>query len=464
MHGTSLIGKIAGLALAGLVVSTGLGWPDRADAAGRIVAVVEDQIISSSDLDARVTLALVSSGLANTAENQERMRPQVLRLYIDETLQRREAERAGIKVSGEEVQQTLEAISKRNNFTLAQMDSFLQERGASILVLKRQIENQLLWMRLVNRKLRPRVRIGPDQVDQALREIEQAQGQPQLLVAEITLPVYPGTDEAQVRQDADQLVQTIRNGAPFPAVARQFSSSASAQGGGDLGWIRPSMLPEEVRDSVSTLAIGSLDGPVRTAAGWQIFMLRARKAPGPDGAVESPPPPPPPLPARPAKPPTKVRLAQLLIPFPEGMAEPDRQKAIKQAAAMPQRIGSCNALRREAAKYGDDMGGDLGWLDTKDLPPILQQIVTELPNGRLSPPLTGSAGIQMIMVCERVGGAPARAAEPARPQQAAPPPPPLPSMDRDAVQQRLELEQLDRLAARYLRDLRRDAFIDLRGA
>ena len=78
--------------------------------------------------------------------------------------------------------------------------------------------------------------------------------------------------------------------------------------------------------------------------------------------------------------------------------------------------------------------------------------------------LTGSAGIQMIMVCERVGGAPARAAEPARPQQAAPPPPPLPSMDRAAVQQRLELEQLDRLAARYLRDLRRDAFIDLRGA
>jgi peptidyl-prolyl cis-trans isomerase SurA len=159
-----------------------------------------------------------------------------------------------------------------------------------------------------------------------------------------------------------------------------------------------------------------------------------------------------------------VHLAQLIIPFPEGMPEPERQKAIKRAAAMAPRIGSCDAMRREAAKYGEDMGGDLGWLDTKDLPPILQQIVTEIPNGRLSPPLAGSAGIQMIMVCERVGGAPARPAEPARPQQAAPPPPPPPSMDREAVQQRLELEQLDGLAARYLRDLRRDAFIDLRGA
>jgi peptidyl-prolyl cis-trans isomerase SurA len=113
--------------------------PGQLAAAGRIVAVVEDQVISTGDLDDRVSLALASSGLANTPENRERLTPQVLRLYIDETLQRREAERLGLRATVEEVQRTLANIAERNRMTMDQLDEFLRQQGADLLTLKRQI-------------------------------------------------------------------------------------------------------------------------------------------------------------------------------------------------------------------------------------------------------------------------------------------------------------------------------------
>ncbi|HEX2527483.1 MAG TPA: peptidylprolyl isomerase [Geminicoccus sp.] len=431
-------------------------------AAGRIVAVVEDQVISTGDLEDRVSLALASSGLSNTQENRDRLRPQVLRLYIDETLQRLEAQRLGLRATVEEVQRTLGNIAQRNNMTMDQLDEFLRRQGSDLLTLKRQIETQILWAKVVNRQLRPRVRVGPDQVDLAIKDAERARNEPQWLIAEITLPVVVPAQEDEVRADAEELAQTLRNGAAFPALAREFSGSASAQYGGDLGWVQPSSLSEDTRSVIEGMSVGEIKGPVRTNAGWQLFMLRARRAPGENAQVEAPPAPPPPAPAQPAKPPSRVRLAQLVIPVPENATEADTEKLIQQASGYQRRLGSCDALRREAAKEDSGFDGDLGWLEVADLPEVLRQLVTNLPNNRLSPPLTGPAGIQLIMVCERVGGAPARAAEPARPVERTPPPPPLPSMERAAVQERLESQQLDRLAERYLRDLRRDAYVDLR--
>ena len=135
---------------------------------------------------------------------------------------------------------------------------------------------------------------------------------------------------------------------------------------------------------------------------------------------------------------------------------------LRQAEAYQSRFRSCDSLLQAAAESGADGSGDLGWLEVADLPDVLKRLVSNLPNSRLSPPLTGPAGIQLIMVCERVGGQLPRAAEAPRPVQPTPPPPPLPSLDRESVQRRLETQQLDRLAERYLRDLRRDAYVDVR--
>ena len=445
-----------------LLLTSALVPQGEALAAGRIVAVVEDRVISTGDLEDRVSLALASAGLPNTPQNRDRLRPQVLRLFIDETLQRLDAERLGLSASVEEVTRTLDNIAQRNSMTMDQLDEFLRQQNSSLLTLKRQVETQILWAKVVNSELRPRVRIGPDQVDLAIREAERARNEPQWLLAEITLPVSVPEQEDQVRADAEQLAQTIRGGAAFPAVAREFSASPSAQVGGDLGWVQPSALAEDTRAIIAQMSVGEVRGPVRTNAGWQLFTLRARRAPGENAQLEAPPPPPPPAAAQPARPPTRVRLAQLVVPVPEGASQADTEVLVKQAATYQRRLNSCNALKQEAAKNDGGFDGDLGWLEVADLPEILRQLVTNLPNNRLSPPLTGPAGIQLIMVCERVGGSPARAAEPPRPVDRTPPPPPLPSMERAAVQQRLEAQQLDRLAERYLRDLRREAYVDMR--
>ena len=436
--------------------------PEPTAAAGRIVAVVEDQVITTGDLDDRLALALASSGLANTAQNRDRLRPQVLRLYIDETLERLEAKRLGLRANVDEVQRVLGDIAQRNKMSVDQLDNFLRKQGSGITELKRQVETQILWAKIIGSQLRAKVRIGPDQVDMAIKEAERARNEPQWLLAEITLPIPDPQQDDSIRRDAAELVDALRKGAAFPALAREFSASPSASTGGDLGWVQPSGVSEEVRSVVSDMKVGEVKGPVRTNAGWQLFFLRAIRPPGEDAKVEALPPPPPPAPARAAKAPKRVRLAQLIIPMSEKPDPAEKKKVIGEVEAYQRKLNSCDAVKDAAAKAGADFGGDLGWLDVADLPDVLRTLVSNLPNDRLGPPLTGPAGVQMIMVCERVGGQLPRAAEPPRPVQPAPPPPPLPSLERDAVAQRLESQQLDRLAERYLRDLRRDAFIDLR--
>ena len=451
------------LVIAALAIVMAAGaFPRDVAAAGRIVAVVEDQMISTGDLEDRVALALASSGLANTPDNRQRLRPQVLRLYIDETLERLEAKRLDLHASVDEVQRTLSNIAQRNSMSIDQLDAFLRDHDSDILTLKRQVETQILWAKVVARQLQPRVRIGPDQVDLAIKEAERARNEPQWLLAEITLPVPTPEQEDAVRQDAQELADTIDKGAAFPALAREFSASPSAQFGGDLGWVQPTTVSEETRAVVADMKVGDVAGPVRTNAGWQLFLLRAMRAPGEDSKVVAPPPPPPPAPARAAIPPKRVRLAQVVLPISQDAKDAEKKKVVAEAVALQGKLKSCAAVKREAAKTGDEFGGDLGWLDVKDLPDVLRNLVSNIADNRLSPPLTGPAGIQMIMVCEREGGQFARAAEPPRPAQETPPPPPLPSLERSAVQQRLESQQLDRLAERYLRDLRRDAYVDLR--
>lgn len=272
--------RIAGrLFVAILTILPLLGLPARAEAqvgGPRIAAVVNDAVITTQDLVDRINLALATSGLPNDAETRRRLAPQVLRGYIDETLQMQEANRLNLTVSQAEVDQALDTIAQRNSTTRDGLVLYLTERGISPETLRQQIRAQIAWIKVVNRQVRPRVAITQEQIDLALRGTGTG-GDTELLLSEIVLPVYDRAQEATVMNEARDLAAALRGGTDFAALARQVSGAASAEGGGDLGWVRAGAILPELRERLQAMQPGQVSDPIPSPAGVHIFQLRDRR-------------------------------------------------------------------------------------------------------------------------------------------------------------------------------------------
>jgi peptidyl-prolyl cis-trans isomerase SurA len=280
------------------------------------------------------------------------------------------------------------------------------------------------------------VNVTVDQLEIAVDEARRNQGQPEYLLSEIVLPVESPSEEQRVAADAARLMQTLSEGASFEALARQVSAASTAQRGGDVGWVPASTIPPELAGTLDRLRPGEITQPLRSPVGFFIFQLRDRRlgeAPSTGEGEQAP---------------VEVKLSQILFAANVG---DDQQLSAKvdEAVLLRDRLTDCAAVNTVAQELQAPASGDLGWLKVGDLPSILADAVRDLPVGEISAPLQGPGGVHLLMVCERRGGE-ANDAEIASEE------------DRREIAEQLERERLDRLARSYLRDLRKQAFIDIR--
>jgi peptidyl-prolyl cis-trans isomerase SurA len=242
--------------------------------------VVNDDIISTSDLTARLQLALVSSGLPSTVETRQRLTPQVLRGLVDERLQLQEATRSNISVGEKEIGDAFTRVAEQNRMDRDQLEKMLASQGVPRSTLESQIRSTIAWGKLVQRRLRPSIEIGQDEIDAVLQRIQANAGKPEYLTAEIFLAVDTPDREDEIKRLADRLVEQIGQGASFPAVARQFSQSAGASNGGDLGWVQQGQLPDELDTVLRELKPGQASRPIRSLTGYHILLLRDQRTTG----------------------------------------------------------------------------------------------------------------------------------------------------------------------------------------
>jgi peptidyl-prolyl cis-trans isomerase SurA len=400
-----------------------------ATAEQRIAAVVNDEVVSLQDLNDRLDLVMFTSGVGDTAEARQGLTPQVLRALVEEELQLQEAKRLGIQVSDQEIDQALANIAERNSMDVVGLRRLLANNQIHFSTLLAQIRAQIAWVKVVNQVVRPRVNVTVDQLDLAVQEARLNERQPEYLLSEIVLPIDNPSQEDAVAADAERLIQAVRDGGSFEALARQVSAAASAERGGDLGWLRSAAIPPELAGALEQLKPGDVSAPLRSPIGYHVFWLRDRRlAPpevaGGDAQVE-------------------VELSQILFAYDEAEGEAGTPRLREQALAMRPQLTDCITIDRLASQRRLPASGDLGWVRIGDLPPAFAQVLIDLPIGQVSAPLQGPAGIHLIMVCDRRGAV-----------QSAP--------QRDEIAKRLEAEQIDRLARRYLRDLRQQAFVDIR--
>ncbi len=392
----------------------------------RIAAIVNGDVISIYDLEARLSLVIASAEMEDRIEVRRRMGPQVLRGLIDEKLKLQEAKRLGIQVTKEDIDRALQQVAAQNKANLQQLDQILAQQGIRKEDLVDKIQSDVAWIRVINKGLRTRVEVDAQAVDQFLARTKANEGKVESRVAEIFLPVDGPMDEAQIREIADRLSDQIKAGANFGALAQTFSQSVTAAVTGDLGWVREGELDEALDTAVARLEPGQTSTPIRSVSGFHILQVMGRrKASGIGGELS-------------------VELQQVLLPLSNGASEAEIERGMRQAAAIGPAAKDCPDLNRLSKELGPTAtSGNTGNIPLSRLAADLRPIVTALPDGKASEPIHTGAGVLVLMVCKRSGGD-------------------LTSEDRERVREMLYQQRMDDAAQRYLRDLRRTAFVDVR--
>jgi peptidyl-prolyl cis-trans isomerase SurA len=389
----------------------------------RIAAVVNDDVISMADVESRTQLIIASANIEDTKEQRQRLIPQVLRSLIDEKLELQEAKRLNIKVTDQEVQDAFGRIEDQNHLARGGLDAFLKTRGIDRASLADQATASIAWSKVVHQRAFEVSPVSDDEVDEALARIRSSVSQPQNRVAEIFMTVDNPQQDEEVRRAAERLFDQLQAGASFPSLARQFSQSATAAIGGDLGWATATELPADVARIVETMKPGQVSPPTRIGGGYYILWLIDRRAPG-FGEPE-------------------LSLAQIMLPLAAGGTEAERQAAITRAEGIRKEAKSCGEFLKIGSVVAPKTSGDLGRIRLGELPADLRSVVSGLKAAEISVPVPLRGGIGLLMVCSRREGSGA-----------------MPS--RDEVAETLARQRLDGFAQRYLRDLRRAAFLDVR--
>jgi peptidyl-prolyl cis-trans isomerase SurA len=223
-----------------------VGSPQNRNVA-RATAIVNEEIITRSDIDQRLALLMVGQK-AQLPENElEAARAQILRTLIDEALQIPGGPRARHQDREPRHRRGIRQDRQRNGQNARDFAKFLTSIGSSERSLRRQILGEIAWDSLLQRITR--VSVTDEEVKETLERLNASRGSREYRVVEIFLRSTPGA-EAQTRAEAERAVQQIRAGAPFAAVARQISDATTAALGGDLGWTRLEQLPPELASVV----------------------------------------------------------------------------------------------------------------------------------------------------------------------------------------------------------------------
>ena len=388
----------------------------------RIAAVVNDEVISIYDLAARINIVVASSNLKDAPELRRQIAPQILRTLVDEYLQIQEASRLDIAVGEKDLKHAISQIEKNRGIGKGEFDNYVNSLRLDRDAIITQIKAEIAWSKVVSRRLNAAISVGEDEIDEALARLESSRGQPENRVAEIFLSIESPEQEQEIIKAAQNLVTQLRQGAQFAGIARQFSQSATSAVGGDIGWVIAGQLPRAIDGVLPDMATGEISDVIRTFDGVRIVKLLDRRTV---------------LTADPMK--TRLKLAQLIID--DIAADPELvQEKLARAHGESE---SCADMLRLSADFVSPQSGDLGELSLGDMPLDLRQAVQQLEAMSLSAPLPFGGGFRILMVCSR---------DEAKVD--------VPS--RDAMRQIIGNRRLELQARRYLRDLRRSAFVEFR--
>jgi len=393
-----------------------------------IAAIVDDKVISSLDLQERIKIAMFASNLPAGKGFEEKIKPQVLRNLIDERLYMQEAEKLGVSVTKEEMDSVIADIEKRNNIQPGKFNDFLKFNGISTTSMTDQIKSQLTWNKVVARRIRPQISVADEDVKEKLENIAREAGTDELNISEILLPADNDQDAKKIKEVANKLVKQLRSGGDFAKIAKQFSKASSSQNGGNVGWIRPGQIPKEAAEIIKSLKKGQVSEPlaVPEGFGYTILKLNDKRSIPPLGQEDS-----------------EIGLRHAFVAIAKDTTEDGYKKLEETIQKKQEKITSCDDFGAFAKSIGSNIDSQIVTTKISVIAQNIRDKIANLKVGEFSKPIAADGGLNIYMVCEK-------------------PEAPSISQLKNKIREGLSMKKLEMQANKYLRDLRRGAFIEIR--
>ena len=357
----------------------------------RIVAIVNDDVIAWSELEARlgrIRDELRRSGTILPPEDG--LRRQVLERLILLRIQLQLAHDAGIRIDDERLNRTLLRIAEQNGLTLREFRDVLERDGYDFAKFREEIREEIMISEIRKRRVENQVRISQRDVDDYLSTMGSRGAEAdrhQYRIGHILIAIPDGASsgeiaEAQVR--AGSVLDEIRAGADFATMAVTHSDGQQALEGGDLGWRQASDLPTVFGDAVTRLEAGEVTEPIRSASGFHLVKLIDKR--GSERQIVR-----------------QTRARHILIALDELT---DDAGARRQLSALHERIVNGEDFGELARTHSDDpgsapKGGELGWIDPGNTVPVFERAMDSLAPGELGEPFKSQYGWHVVQVLER---------------------------------------------------------------
>ncbi|GHY81806.1 survival protein SurA [Vibrio cholerae] len=352
-----------------------------------VAVIVNSGVILQSDVD-----SALKTIKANAKQNKQPLpqetvlREQVLEKLIIDTLQQQEADRIGVKIDDNRLNEAIKEIAKNNQQTQEQLIASVAQEGLTYPEFREQVRKEMAASDARNALVRRRINILPAEVD-TLAELlaQETDATVQYKISHIQLRVDDGQDKSAAESLANKLVNDLRNGADFAQMAYAYSKGPKALQGGDWGWMRKEEMPTIFADQIKMQNKGSIIGPFRSGVGFHILKIDDVK--GLETVAV-----------------TEVNARHILIKPTIILSDEGAQKQLNEFV---QRIKNGEVTFAELAQqYSQDPGsaaqkGELGY-QTPDLyvPEFKHQIET-LPVGQISEPFKTVHGWHIVEVLDR---------------------------------------------------------------
>lgn len=393
-----------------------------------VVAVVNDTIVSSVDVQDRMRLIIGTTGLPETQEVRAGLVPQVIRMLIDEALQLQEAQRLSIRVSDEELTAAIAGLEQQRGKEPGSLEAMFQARGLSKRSFMEQIRSQIAWSKVVMSAVRPKIRVSNEEVLQAQQKSSLGETR-EVRIASILLPVESPADEENVRALSQRLVSEIRGGKDFRTISAQLQGGAPEHERETGFWVQMEDLDPQITAQLSKLRAGEITNPIRTANGYHIVKLYDTREEGSSSASNR----------------TEVALKQILLSLTKEAPDSEVNLMLNIARRISDDPGSCNEPGIAGFKDLDMLEIKSDYLRTAidHIPARIRDLLQGIAVGGATEPFATPEGIQVIQLCERIEV-------------------PVELTLDESVRERLVQERLELEALKYMRNLRREAFVDVR--
>ena len=381
-----------------------------------ISAIVNDEVISRYDVQQRVQLIVSTSGIKPTQENISRLETQALRSLVNEKIQLQEAEKLDVPSSEQEVGLMLERIANGSQMSGEEILELINSQGVRPDTLLNQIRAELLWNKIVRGRYGSYVNVNDDEVSIVYDRTIESIGRDQFEISEIFLGYEDSKEEEEANILANRLVEQLREGASFSAVAQQFSQSSTSGQGGYIGWVAEGQLNNEVINAIKNLDKDGISNPINSTGGYYIIRLNdITKAGG--------------------KNPLRNQYDLVSIIF--------NKENIQDANNFAKEFISCKRIDNLIEKYNEKEVNYIGKRILNELPSDLHEELLNKDAGETLNIREIGDNINLILICDRKDDIGIQ-------------------VSRESIEENIYSQKIGMMSRRYLRDLRRDAVIEYR--